>query len=107
MEVVCLILGPMLASQPCSHAFWVLTSLHLLSFLLKMFFIILHYSAITFIWSTSVLSKKQFDALPDAQIAIFSAKRFVMMTSNQPVINDCGDGIIPVSISVFIIIRNA
>ena len=40
MEVVCLILGPMLASQPCSHAFWVLTSLHL-SFLLKMFFIIL------------------------------------------------------------------
>ena len=41
MEVVCLILGPMLASQPRSHAFWVLMSLHLLSFLLKMFFIIL------------------------------------------------------------------
>ena len=41
MEVVGLILGPILASQPCSHAFWVLTSLHLLSFLLKMFFIIL------------------------------------------------------------------
>ena len=41
MEVVCLILGPMLASRPCSHTFWVLTSLHLLSFLLKMFFIIL------------------------------------------------------------------
>ena len=41
MEVVCLILGPMLASQPCLHAFWVLTSLHFLSFLLKMFFIIL------------------------------------------------------------------
>ena len=40
MEVVCLILGPMLASQPCLHAFWVLTSLHL-SFLLKMFIIIL------------------------------------------------------------------
>ena len=38
MEVI---LGPMLASQPCSHAFWVLTSLHLLSFILKMFFIIL------------------------------------------------------------------
>ena len=38
MEVVCLILGPMLASQPCSHASWGLTSLHLLSFLLKMFF---------------------------------------------------------------------
>ena len=37
MEVVCLIL----ASQPCLHAFWVLTSLHLLSFLLKTFFIIL------------------------------------------------------------------
>ena len=35
MEVI---LGPMLASQPCLHAFWVLTSLHLLSFLLKMFF---------------------------------------------------------------------
>ena len=33
--------GPMLASQPCLHAFWVLTSLHLLSFLLKMSFIIL------------------------------------------------------------------
>ena len=41
MEVVYLILGPMLASQPCLHAFWVLTSLHLLSLLLKMFFIIL------------------------------------------------------------------
>ena len=38
MEVVCLSLGPMLASQPCLHAFWVLTSLHLLSFLLKMCF---------------------------------------------------------------------
>ena len=37
MEVVCLILGP---SQPCLHAFWVLTSLHL-SLLLKMFFIII------------------------------------------------------------------
>ena len=34
MEVI---LGPMLASQPCLHAFWVLTSLHLLSFLLKCF----------------------------------------------------------------------
>ena len=33
MEVVCLILGPTLTSQPCSHAFWVLTSLHLPSFL--------------------------------------------------------------------------
>ena len=43
MEVVCLILGPMSASQPCSHPFWVLTSLHLLSFLLKMFFIIYIY----------------------------------------------------------------
>ena len=40
MEVVCLILGPMLTSRPCSHTFWVLTSLHLLPFLLKMFFII-------------------------------------------------------------------
>ena len=47
MEVVCLILGPMLASQPCSHAFWVLTSLHLLSFLLKMFFIILYILVLT------------------------------------------------------------
>ena len=27
MEVVCLIWGPMLATQPCSHAFWVLTYL--------------------------------------------------------------------------------
>ena len=35
MEVVCLILG--LTPKPCSHAFWVLTSLHLPSFLLKMF----------------------------------------------------------------------
>ena len=41
MEVVCLILGPMLASQPCSHVLWVLTSLHLLSFLLKMFLLFL------------------------------------------------------------------
>ena len=53
------------------------------------------------------MSKEQFDALPDGQIAVFSAKSFVMMTSNQPVINDCGDGIIPVSISIFIIIRKA
>ena len=37
MEVVCLVLGPI----SCSHVFWVLMSLHLLSFLLKMFFIIL------------------------------------------------------------------
>ena len=40
MEVVCLILGPMLASQPCLHAFWVLTSLHVLSFYWKGFLII-------------------------------------------------------------------
>ena len=40
MEVVCLILGPMLVSQPCLHAFCVLTSLHL-SFLLKMFLLFL------------------------------------------------------------------
>ena len=32
MEEVTLILGDMLASQTCSHAFWVLTSVHLLSF---------------------------------------------------------------------------
>ena len=32
MEVVCLILGPVLASQHCSHAFSVLTSLHLIKF---------------------------------------------------------------------------
>ena len=38
MEVVCLILGPMLASKPCLPVFWILTSLHLLSLLLKMFF---------------------------------------------------------------------
>ena len=37
MEVVCLILGPTLTSRPCSHTFWVLMSLHLLPFLLKMF----------------------------------------------------------------------
>ena len=35
MEVI---LGPMLASQPCLHGFWVLTSLH---FYCKCFFIIL------------------------------------------------------------------
>ena len=39
MEVVCLILGPTLTSQFCSHTFWVLTSLHLFPILLKMFFI--------------------------------------------------------------------
>ena len=38
-------LVPMLASQPCSRAFWVLTSLHLLPFLLKMFF---YYSCYNF-----------------------------------------------------------
>ena len=42
MEAVCLILGPTLTSQPCSHAFWVLTSLHLPSFLLKMFLLFLY-----------------------------------------------------------------
>ena len=39
MKVVSLIFGRMLDSQPCLHAFWVLTSLYLL--LLKMFIIIL------------------------------------------------------------------
>ena len=43
MEVVCLILGPTLTSQPCLHAFRVLTSLHLPSFLLKMFLLFLYY----------------------------------------------------------------
>ena len=33
--------GPTLTSRPCLHTFWVLTSVHLLPFLLKMFFIIL------------------------------------------------------------------
>ena len=42
MEMVCLILGPTLTCQPCSHAFWVLTSLHLPSFLLKMFLLFLY-----------------------------------------------------------------
>ena len=37
MEVVCLILGPMLTSQPCSHAFW---AIHLLSLYWKCFFIL-------------------------------------------------------------------
>ena len=32
MEVI---LGPVLASQPCLHAFWVLASLHLLSFFIE------------------------------------------------------------------------
>ena len=41
MEVVCLILGPTLTSQPFSHAFWVLTSLHLPSFFIENVFIIL------------------------------------------------------------------
>ena len=36
--MVCLSFGPMLATQHCLHAFWVLTSLHLLSFLLRIFF---------------------------------------------------------------------
>ena len=35
-NMFCLILGPVLASQHCSHAFWVLASLHL-SFLNQMF----------------------------------------------------------------------
>ena len=43
MEVVCLILGPTLTYQPCWHGFWVLTSLHLPSFLLKMFLLFLLY----------------------------------------------------------------
>ena len=43
MEMVCLILGPTLTSQPCLHTFWVLTSLYLLPFLLKMFFFLIRY----------------------------------------------------------------
>ena len=39
--MLCLILGPMLASQLCLHAFWVLTSLHLFSFKKKMFLLFL------------------------------------------------------------------
>ena len=59
------------------------------------------HSAITLTLSTSILSKKQWDALPDLQIAFLSAKRFIMMTSTQPVIDDfSGGGIIPVSISI-------
>ena len=38
------ILGPTLTSQPCSHAFCILTSLHLPSFLLKMFLLLLLYN---------------------------------------------------------------
>ena len=64
MEVVCLILGPMLASQPCSHAFWVLTSLHLLSFLLKMFFIILY----IYIYNNKILNLR----LPDSKGGVVS-----------------------------------
>ena len=40
MEVVCLILGSTLTSQPCLHAFWVLMSLHLSPFILKMFLLL-------------------------------------------------------------------
>ena len=38
MELICLILGSMLVSGPYCHDFWVLTSLHLLLFLLKMYY---------------------------------------------------------------------
>ena len=50
MELVCLILGP--TPQPFSYTFWVLMSLHLLPFLLKMFSIILvqAYFACTYIY---------------------------------------------------------
>ena len=58
MEVVGLILGPMLASQPCLHTFWVLTSLHLLSFLLKIFFIIL-VSIVFFLNGVNILCRLQ------------------------------------------------
>ena len=44
MEVVCLILGPTLTSRPCLHTFWALTSLHLVTFLLKMFLLFLFFS---------------------------------------------------------------
>ena len=50
MEVVCLILGPTLTSQPCLHAFWVLTSLHLPSFLLKMFLLFFYIYIYTIAW---------------------------------------------------------
>ena len=40
-EVVCLLLGTTLTSQTCSHAFWVLMSLHLSPFLLKIFLLFL------------------------------------------------------------------
>ena len=42
MEVVCLIFGPTLTSQPCLHAFRVLTSLHLPSFLLKIILVLIN-----------------------------------------------------------------
>ena len=59
MEVVCLILSPMLASQPCSHAFGVLMSLHLLPFLLKMFFIILVFIVLCFLNSVNIFCTLQ------------------------------------------------
>ena len=43
MEVVCLILDLMLPFQPCSHAFWVLMSLHLFSFYWKYFLLFLFF----------------------------------------------------------------
>ena len=43
-----LILVPMLASQPCSHAFWVLTSLHFFYFYRKCF--LLFFFSLFFFW---------------------------------------------------------
>ena len=43
MEVVCLILGHMLASQPCSHAFGVLMSLHLFFIYIENVFLLFLY----------------------------------------------------------------
>ena len=73
MEVVGLILGPTLTSRPCSHTFWVLTSLHL-PFLLKMFFVIL---VVTLVWND-----QQSFYLHNFHIAILPVLFFCMSNSN-------------------------
>ena len=53
MEVVCLILGPVLASQPCLHAFWDLTSL-IFPFIENVFF---YYSCIFFLNGVNIFCR--------------------------------------------------
>ena len=60
------------------------------------------FSALTAALYTSLVGKNQFNALPDSQNAVSSAKRFVTIMSRKQSMDAFNqDGIIPVSIVLF------